>query len=197
VLPAIAQAVEVRLFLADYPQGQRDFAGLALSDSKPLMENRTGLLLFFLEPSSGHLRFWHFGDGPENPSVSHSAAPQLSDAETLLLRLVRVGEQHVRAAWSTDGQQFHWLPAVRFGPVRAIGVYNGNARNGGGNRLTFDDFRVLPCVSRDRLEDFAASTPSWTAPAAFLPEEGLGGDFGCPSGLKCSTTLWPRRSGWR
>jgi len=181
VLPAAGQAVEVRLLTEDFSREQQDFAGLALSVSGPSVEDRTGLLIFFLEPASGRLRFWHFGAGPENPSLAHSAVPKLSGARTLLLRLVRVGKQHVRASWSTDGKRFHWLPAVRFGPVRAIGLYNGNSRNGGGNRLAFDDFRVLPCASPDLSEDYAATTPSWTPPDAFLSAEGQGGMMGWPA----------------
>jgi hypothetical protein len=115
------------------------------------------------------------------PSVSHSATAERSDATTLLLRLVRVGDQHVRDCWSTDGEPFHGLSAVRFDPVGAIGVYNGNPRNSSGNRLAFDDFRVLLCASSDRPEDYAATTPSWTAPDVFLPEEGTGGDVGWPA----------------
>jgi hypothetical protein len=163
VLPTAGQAVEVRLFPEDYPRGQQDFAGLALSSSETSLKDRQGLLIFFLEPTSGHLRCWNFGSGPERPSVSHSATPELSEARTLLLRLVRVGQQHVRASWSTDGERFHWLPAVRFGPVQAIGLYNGNSRNSRGNRLAFDDFRVLHCESPDRPEDYEATTPTWTS----------------------------------
>lgn len=181
VRPAVGQAVEVRLFPEDYPQGQQDFAGLALSESGATVENRAGLLLFFVEPAAGQLRCWHFGAETDRPSVSHSATPDLAAARTLILRLVRIGERHMRASWSTDGEQFHWLPAVRCGPVQAIGLYNGNSRNPRGNRLAFDDFRVLPCVSPDRPEDYAATTPSWTMPEAFLAAEGVGGDAGWPA----------------
>jgi hypothetical protein len=181
VLPAAGQAVEVRLFPEDYPRGQQDFAGLALSSSGISMDDREGLLIFFLEPASGQLRFWNFGAGPERPSVSHSATPELSEAKTLILRLVRVGQQHVRASWSTDGERFHWLPAVRFGSVGAIGLYNGNSRSSRGNRLAFDDFQVLHCGSPDRPEDYEATTPPWTLPDAFLPAEGSGSDVGWPT----------------
>jgi len=178
--PAVGQAVEVRLFPEDYPQGQHDFAGLALSDSGASPKDRTGLLLFFYEPAAGQFRFWHFGTGTDEPSVKHSAAPELAEAEMLALRVVRINQEYVRAAWSTDGEHWRWLPVIRFGPARAIGLYNGNSRNARGNRLAFDDFRILPCSTPDRPEDYAATTPPWTPPDEFLPAEGAGGETGWP-----------------
>lgn len=181
VLPAVGQAVQVRLFARDYPDGQQDFAGLAWSDSGASMKDRSGLLLFFLEPASGHLRFWYFGNGSETPSVNHSAKPELTETGTLILRLVRVGPQTVRASWSTDDETFQWLPAVHFGPVRAIGVYNGNARSESGSRWTYDDFQLLACATPDRPEDYVKTTPQWTAPDEFATEADSVGDFGWPA----------------
>ncbi len=181
LLPAAGEAVEVRLFPSDYPPDEHDFAGLALSANGTAPEDRTGLLLFFFEPSGNALRFWYFGDGPEQPSVAHSAAVELEGAKTLILRLVRVGERYVRAAWSTDGERFRWGPTMAYGPVRAVGVYHGNSRNPAGNRLAMDDFRAFPCSTPDRAEDYAPTTPSWTPPAAFLAEEGSGSELGWPA----------------
>jgi hypothetical protein len=180
VLPAIGQAVQVRLLPEEYAAPQRDFAGLALSTVGHSMPDRIGLAIFYYEPSSSQLKFWHFPDNTDKPSVVHQADPDLADAKTLILRVVRIGEEHVRAAWSTDGEQFHWLPATRIGPLRAIGLYNGNSRNADGNRLSLDDFAVCPCDMPDMTADYTATTPAWNHPAEFLPAEGTGGPLAWP-----------------
>jgi hypothetical protein len=168
MLPALNEAVEVRLVPEEYPRGQQDFAGLAFSTAGAALKDRRGLLLFFSEPSANQLRFWYFGDGTDQPTVQHAAAVDLSEADTLVLRLVRVSEEYVRASWSTDGERFHWLPAGQYGPVAAVGLYTGNARNPAGNRVSFEGFQLAAVTSPDCAEDYALTTPSWTHPEVFL-----------------------------
>ena len=43
-----------------------------------------------------------------------------------------------------------------------------------------DEIQAVECPTPDCEEDYAATTPSWTAPVAFLPKEGTGGDLGWP-----------------
>jgi hypothetical protein len=140
-------------------------------------------LIFFLEPTSGHLRFWNFESRDQRvPASATRLHRNFRKQETLLLRLVRVGQQHVRASWSTDGERFHWLPAVRFGPVRAIGLYNGNSRNSSGNRLAFDDFQVCCAATRPTARKIMRlRRPPWTSADAFLPAEGSGNEIGWPA----------------
>ena len=189
-LPTPGEAVQVRLFAGDFPAGQSDFAGLALSDSGPSMKDRNGLVIFYYEPDARALRLWHFGRGTKDPTVRHEAGADIAKAKTLILRIACTGDDQIRAAWSTDGKEFSWLPALRFGPVKAVGLYNGNSRNARGSRLTFDDFQVLPCVVPENPKLAAAvsttqsagkkphtgqklpeTTPAWTPPDAFLPSE--------------------------
>ena len=166
--PAVGEAVEVRLVPEEYARAQQDFAGLAFSAVGAEPNDRSSLLLFFVEPAAKQVRFWQFGAGTEEPSVQHAAAFDPAGAGTLILRLVRVGEQHVRAAWSADGERFHWLPAVRYGPVAAVGLYTGNARNPAGNRVSFEGFQTAAVTSPDHPDDYAETTPAWTHPEAFL-----------------------------
>ncbi len=180
VLPTIGQAVQVRLSPEEYGASQRDFAGLALSTVGPAMSDRVGLAIFYYEPASSQLKFWHFPDGTETPSVTHQAVPDLAGAKTLVLRVARIGREHVRAAWSTDGKQFHWMPVIRIGTVRAVGLYNGNSRNSSGNRLSYSDFQILDCDVEHMAAAYAATTPTWTHPAEFLPAEGTGGPLQWP-----------------
>lgn len=179
-LPGIGEAVEVRLSPEEYTRGQEDFAGLAFSTGGAAVQDRRGLLLFFVEADAKQVRFWNFGAGTEEPSVRHAAAVDLVEASTLVLRLVRVGEQQVRASWSTDGERFSWLPAVQYGSVAAVGLYTGNARNPAGNRVSFEGFQVAAVTSPDHPEDYAPTTPAWTHPQAFLAAQTGSGPLDWP-----------------
>lgn len=79
--------------------------------------DRSGLLFYILEAASGGLRFRHFGPDTGDSGIRPIAAVKLANAPTLVKRLVGVAERQVRAAWSTDGEQFSWLPAVHSSPT--------------------------------------------------------------------------------
>ncbi len=180
VLPTVGQTVMVHLRPEEYGTTQQDFAGLALSTVGPKMADRVGLVIFYYEPAPKRLRFWYFRDKTKDLTAAHEVALDLADAEALVLRLARVGEERVRAAWSTDGEQFHWMPVIRVDSIRAVGVYNGNGRNPSGNRLSFDGFQIVHCELPDTSLDYELTTPNWTHPTEFLPAEGTGGPLAWP-----------------
>ena len=180
MLPEVGQGVQVRLSPEEFAPGEVDFAGLALSTVGSTMDDRVGLVIFYYEPAPKCLRFWHFPNDTSAAGGRYEVALDVTEKKVLILRLVRVSDGHLRASWSTDGKRFEWMPTMRVSKVRAAGVYNGNSRNPKGNGLSFDDFQMVPCKIPETSQYYAATTPNWTHPVEFLPEEGTGDRLGWP-----------------
>ncbi len=168
-LPLAGESVQVTLLPSIHEAEQTDFAGLALSRRGVQHRDRTGLLLFFYEPASRRLQLWQFRQGTEKPSQKISVSLKPQESESLVLRLTRLRQDLYRASWSQGSGRFHTMAVTAFGPLKAVGMYTGNARIPSGNRIAFDDFEISTAQGTEQLpEDDSPSTPDWTSPEAFM-----------------------------